>query len=410
MFESIRPGVTYSRPQLAELWGYASFHAIARGVVTPQNTNKIILFVTDEKQAFQEQYCNRLDNGKLAWEGPTDHFAEQRMVSAAQTGDEIHLFYRDRYHSDFTYIGKLSVESFNLHADRPSSFVFTVQQPPKSDEMSPEGTAWTQAEIDLVVADYFAMRAMFLRGKPFVKATHYQNISKQTGRSKGSVERKYMNISATLERLSLPWLRGYAPLRNFQSALLTAVEGYVAREWDEMVMPGGTVTGVAQPTQLLISDAPKLAEPVTSSSPELERIARKFDPARRDDRNRKLGLAGEKCVFESEVARLASSGRRDLARKVSWISQELGDGAGYDILSFDLDGTERFLEVKTTIGHNRTPFFLSRNERDFSEEARDRFRIFRLHDWGTDPRAFLIKPPLESSLIIEPSVYRASFD
>ena len=38
-----------------------------------------------------------------------------------------------------------------------------------------------------------------------------------------------------------------------------------------------------------------------------------------------------------------------------------GDGAGYDILSFETDGTERFLEVKTTVGYERTPFFISPN-------------------------------------------------
>ncbi|GEM_PF-3158137 len=36
MFNKIYKGSSYSRPQLAELWGYASFHAIARGVITPK--------------------------------------------------------------------------------------------------------------------------------------------------------------------------------------------------------------------------------------------------------------------------------------------------------------------------------------------------------------------------------------
>jgi len=126
MFEKIRKGGSYSRSQLAELWGYASFHAIARGVVTPQGTNKIILFVTEEKQAFQEQYQDKLRDGSLSWEGPTDHFAEQRMVSAAKSGDEIHLFHRERHHTDFTYVGQLSIQSHQLHSGKPSSFVFSV--------------------------------------------------------------------------------------------------------------------------------------------------------------------------------------------------------------------------------------------------------------------------------------------
>lgn len=128
MFENIRKGGSYSRPQLAEIWGYASFHAIARGVITPQGTNKIILFVTEEKQAFQEQYQDKLSGGSLSWDGPTDHFAEQRMISAANNGDEIHLFHRKRHHTNFTYIGQLSVKSHQLHSSKPSSFVFAVQE------------------------------------------------------------------------------------------------------------------------------------------------------------------------------------------------------------------------------------------------------------------------------------------
>ena len=107
--------------------------------------------------------------------------------------------------------------------------------------------------------------------------------------------------------------------------------------------------------------------------------------------------------------RLIAAGRTDLARRVEWTSQELGDGAGYDVRSFEVDGQEQFLEVKTTVGHKRTPFYLSRVERDFAEEAGDRFRIFRLYEWGRQPKAFLIKPPLEHALILEPTVYRAAF-
>lgn len=278
-----------------------------------------------------------------------------------------------------------------------------------TDATDTHGTDWTQDEIDLVVADYFSMRAKFLRGENFVKAEHYKRVVAEIGRTKGSVERKYMNISATLERLSLPWLKGYAPFRNFQGALLKSVESYIAREWDTDIVPDVAATGLAAPASLFIDAPPALKAPLVSDSPELERIARKFDPALRDDRNRKLGLAGEERVYRSEITRLKDAGRDDLAKKVTWVSQELGDGAGYDILSFSNDGTEQFLEVKTTIGHQRTPFFLSRNERDFAEEEADRFRIFRLYEWGKEPKAFVIKPPLTDSLILEPTAYRAAF-
>jgi hypothetical protein len=44
------------------------------------------------------------------------------------------------------------------------------------------------------------------------------------------------------------------------------------------------------------------------------------------------------------------------------MSEEDGDGAGYDIASFAPDGRPRLIEVKTTNGWERTPFHISRNE------------------------------------------------
>lgn len=125
-FATIIKGATYSRQQLAKLWGYSSFHAIARGVVTPRNDNKIVLFVTENKQSSAEQYTDRLRGNVLEWEGPTDHFAEDRMLEAGSNGDEIHLFHRERHHTDFTYCGHLALTNSVLHSNRPSHFAFKV--------------------------------------------------------------------------------------------------------------------------------------------------------------------------------------------------------------------------------------------------------------------------------------------
>lgn len=117
---------TYSRNALADLWGYAGYQALARGVVTPRDSRHIILFVTREKQQTAEQYEDRLDGNLLYWEGPTDHFAEDRIVSSSKSHEEIHLFYRDRHHSDFTYYGRLQPEQITRYTDRPSQFVFRL--------------------------------------------------------------------------------------------------------------------------------------------------------------------------------------------------------------------------------------------------------------------------------------------
>ena len=130
-------------------------------------------------------------------------------------------------------------------------------------EIDSHGTEWTPSEIELIVADYFDMRAKFLRGEAFVKARHYQAIMRQTGRTKGSVEAKYMNISAALERLSLPWVYGYAPLRNFQGALLRAVETFVVREWNEDIVSVAEANEAANLEVLAIEAPPRIGEDPT---------------------------------------------------------------------------------------------------------------------------------------------------
>ena len=125
-FSNIHVGESYSRPSLASLWGYASYEAISRGVVTPKEDNKIVLFVTEQKQESAEPYVDRLNGKVLQWEGPNDHFAEGRMLAAAVSGEEIHLFHRDRHHSDFVYIGMLKSISQSVRKGSPSKFTFEV--------------------------------------------------------------------------------------------------------------------------------------------------------------------------------------------------------------------------------------------------------------------------------------------
>jgi hypothetical protein len=100
---------------------------LARGVVTPTGGDKIILFVTEEKQDFQEQYRDRLSGNTLDWEGPTDHFAEDRMTNAANAGEEIHVFHRTRHHTDFTYLGRATVVNADRRANNPSRFTLRVE-------------------------------------------------------------------------------------------------------------------------------------------------------------------------------------------------------------------------------------------------------------------------------------------
>jgi hypothetical protein len=279
----------------------------------------------------------------------------------------------------------------------------------------PTGTDWSDREVDLIVGDYFDMLRLELAGESYVKKHRNEALQKLTGRSRGSIEFKHENISAVLLKLGLPWIRGYKPMHNYQGALLGGIERFLQARPGFLEAPheadGALANAQVAEAPSLFIEAPPILERVTAAEPpQLRRLIQKFDPAARDERNRALGKAGEESVFFSERSRLAREGRDDLARQVRWVSQEDGDGAGYDILSFDGGGRERLLEVKTTTGYQLTPFYISENERSLSEERPDAFRLVRVYDFIRRPRAFELVPPLANSVLLRPVTHRATFE
>ena len=64
--------------------------------------------------------------------------------------------------------------------------------------------------------------------------------------------------------------------------------------------------------------------------------------------NHSLGIAGEEFVLQFEHERLWRAGKRTLADRVEHVAKTKGDFLGFDILSFEVNGHERLIEVKTT--------------------------------------------------------------
>ena len=110
-----------------------------------------------------------------------------------------------------------------------------------------------------------------------------------------------------------------------------------------------------------------------------EELRRRLEEAKQRER---IGLAGEKLVMESEQRRLIKLGRRDLVRRVRLVSAD-GSNCGYDILSFNRDGSERHIEVKTTIQSRSFDrgFFVSGNEHECAR--RDPYWVLA-RVWGID--------------------------
>jgi hypothetical protein len=103
------------------------------------------------------------------------------------------------------------------------------------------------------------------------------------------------------------------------------------------------------------------------------------DRSAQDARNRALGLAGELAVITFEQRWLRENGREDLVEKVRHVSFVEGDGAGYDVASFELDGSKKFIEVKTTRDGAETDFFISANEVEFSKRHSGSFCLYRVY-------------------------------
>lgn len=270
------------------------------------------------------------------------------------------------------------------------------------------GKPWQDDELDAIVADYFAMLQADLSRQPYIKSRHSAALMAQIGRTHRSVEFKHQNISAVLDELGMPWIPGYMPKRNYQNAIFGAIDRYLTEHPAILQPPPSAPPSPPSATEIYV-DPPTFMVADKPVPERLRRLVQKFDPVERDHRNRALGKAGEAFVLDLARRQLIDADRPDLARRVRWIADEDGDGAGYDILSFNLDGHERLIEVKTTNGSARTPFFLTRNECDLATERPADWRIYRVHLFARRPRIFTIAPPLENAVKLTPETWRASF-
>lgn len=277
--------------------------------------------------------------------------------------------------------------------------------------MNTRRTEWQDYEIEIIISDYLEMLRLDLQGKKFNKAARNRNLQRKlvrNNREKGSIEFKHRNISAVMDRLGLPSIQGYKPASNYQARLFEIMEG--------QLQSGDLIEEISKPGEekspdfgIQFNPPPPINKNPVQIKPNIQRIVRKFDPAKRDAQNRELGEAGEKYVYLAERIKLLHEGKDKLADRVRWVSKEDGDGAGYDILSFTVEGEERWLEVKTTIGSIRAGFWITQNELAVSNENPDIYRLVRLFDFRRNPGAFKLKPPLRDHVNLHPSQYYASF-
>lgn len=266
---------------------------------------------------------------------------------------------------------------------------------------------WTREECEIAVDAYFDCLAKKMAGRPFNRAQTCRTVAERIGRTSGSIDFKFQNIDAVLYENGLPrMMDGIAP--NVQQLLRFVVLDPLAKHnsvFETVPEHGSPITNADS----IFVESPKASrsneddEEVKSTST----LARKIDFAKRDANNRHLGQCGEEWVFHLERKRLSDAGRADLASRVDWIANRLGDGVGYDIVSFDETGAELLIEVKTTNAGILTPFFITPNELAVAEREGYGYRLYRVFDFSTSPRVFVLNGPLECQLDLKPQIYTA---
>ncbi|BDU18276.1 DUF3883 domain-containing protein [Lysobacter auxotrophicus] len=282
-------------------------------------------------------------------------------------------------------------------------------------EQGETGEPWTRREVEATVTAYFQMLRMQELGQRLNKAEHNRRLlEKLPARNLKAIEYKHRNISAVMNLYGAQMLSGYRPATNFQQLLVDVVGQTLAqdRAFDE-----AAIRSVETPAEVpvlgsfedFLVEAPKVKERVQEQRAEwIRRAPVKRDYLERESRNRSLGLAGELLVMEYEARRLHEEGAKRFADRIEHVSQVRGDGTGYDILSFDADGRERFIEVKTTAYMAETPFFVTPNEVDFSSEQFRQFHLYRLFAFRKRPRMFVLTGPVAANCHLEANGFRAT--
>lgn len=127
--------------------------------------------------------------------------------------------------------------------------------------------------------------------------------------------------------------------------------------------------------------------------------------------NKLLGNRGEEIVFDKEKKYLESNGNKELADKVDWVSKKGKHFLGYDILSFEENGEEKYIEVKSTKQSytSNANFIISSNEYEKAKKLENYYFYIVFNTQSENPKIWKIKNPMNyenKGLTLTPINYR----
>ncbi len=232
-------------------------------------------------------------------------------------------------------------------------------------------------------------------------------------RSEGSIEFKNRNISAVLARIGQPYVGGYLPAYNYQRQLLEEVVFSYIRQKPEAEKTFKLFAETAPTPKTLVfekmlEEMPK-AEALVQEPEIIYRSPVKVNYLELEQANQTVGRTGESIALEYERWRLIHAGKESLADKIEWVSQTQGDGLGYDILSRNTNGTDRYIEVKSTKLTKEAPFYFSPLEYDFSKKQSSSFYLYRVFNLKADPKLFIANGAYDTFCNMRPTQFKGSF-
>lgn len=273
---------------------------------------------------------------------------------------------------------------------------------------APAGKNHEDPGVRAAVREYFAKLETELRGRQ-----HHNGPWDWWSAAGPERDRRhhYARISARLIAQGLPYLRSNPPAPGASPELRGAIEAYLHNHpevftWMEAaVFRPEPLHDFSGRDLLPCQVEPPFALGDDDGNDELVAGANFLAG---EQRNRSLARAGEHFVLAFERQRLRTLGLTTYAEAIEHTAVELGDNAGYDVQSWQVDGSPLLIRVKTTRYGGQTPFYLSVNELAMARAHAGQYTIYRVFDFPSSPRLFCLDGPLDERCTLHPTAYRAT--
>jgi len=125
----------------------------------------------------------------------------------------------------------------------------------------------------------------------------------------------------------------------------------------------------------------------------------------KNKKQEKIGRAGEYLVIEYEKDKLKEKG---INKDVEHVAITQKDKAGYDIKSYDENGEEIYIEVKTTKKGINEPFYLTKTELEFCKKHKQKYILYRIYNFKPSKKTgefYTITGDISEIMNLETEVY-----